>query len=44
MLRKIFPRTLLFRSLLIIVVPIILIQVVIGAVFLIVFGIKPTEA
>ena len=33
MLRKIFPRTLLFRSLLIIVVPIILIQVVIGAVF-----------
>lgn len=33
MLKKIFPRTLLFRSLLIIVVPIILIQVVIGAVF-----------
>ena len=33
MLRKIFPRTLLFRSLLIIVVPIILIQIVIGAVF-----------
>ena len=33
MLRKIFPKTLLFRSLLIIVVPIILIQVVIGAVF-----------
>ena len=33
MLRKIFPRTLLFRSLLIIVVPIILIQVVIGTVF-----------
>lgn len=33
MLRKIFPRTLLLRSLLIIVVPIILIQVVIGAVF-----------
>lgn len=33
MLRKIFPRTLLFRSLLIVIAPIILIQIVIGGVF-----------
>ena len=33
MLRKIFPRTLLFRSLLIVIAPIILIQIVVGAVF-----------
>ncbi len=33
MLRKIFPRTLLFRSLLIVITPIILIQVVVGGVF-----------
>ena len=33
MLRKIFPRTLLFRSLLIIITPIILIQIVVGGVF-----------
>lgn len=33
MLRKIFPRTLLFRSLLIVIAPIILIQIVIGVVF-----------
>lgn len=33
MLRKIFPRTLLFRSLLIVIAPIILIQIVIGSVF-----------
>lgn len=33
MLRKIFPRTLLFRSLLIVIAPIILIQIVVGGVF-----------
>jgi len=33
MLRKIFPKTLLFRSLLIVVAPIILIQIVVGGVF-----------
>jgi two-component system osmolarity sensor histidine kinase EnvZ len=33
MLRKIFPRTLLFRSLLIVITPIILIQIVVGGVF-----------
>ena len=33
MLRKIFPKTLLFRSLLIVIAPIILIQIVIGGVF-----------
>ena len=33
MLKKIFPRTLLFRSLLIVIVPIILIQIVVGGVF-----------
>jgi two-component system osmolarity sensor histidine kinase EnvZ len=33
MLKKIFPRTLLFRSLLIIIAPIILIQIVVGGVF-----------
>ncbi len=33
MLRKIFPKTLLFRSLLIVIVPIILIQIVVGGVF-----------
>ena len=33
MLRKIFPRTLLFRSLLIVIAPILLIQIVIGGVF-----------
>ncbi|MEI6170822.1 MAG: HAMP domain-containing protein, partial [Pseudomonadota bacterium] len=33
MLRKIFPRTLLLRSLLIVVAPIILIQIVVGVVF-----------
>ena len=33
MLKKIFPRTLLFRSLLIVVAPIILIQIVVGGVF-----------
>ena len=33
MLKKIFPRTLLFRSLLIVIAPIILIQIVIGSVF-----------
>jgi two-component system osmolarity sensor histidine kinase EnvZ len=33
MLRKIFPRTLLFRSLLIVIIPIILIQIVVGGVF-----------
>jgi len=33
MLKKIFPRTLLFRSLLIVIAPIILIQIVVGGVF-----------
>ena len=33
MLRKIFPKTLLFRSLLIVIAPIILIQIVVGGVF-----------
>ena len=33
MLRKIFPRTLFFRSLLIVIAPIILIQIVVGGVF-----------
>ena len=33
MLKKIFPRTLLFRSLLIVITPIILIQIVVGGVF-----------
>jgi len=33
MLRKIFPRTLLFRSLLIVIAPIIFIQIVVGGVF-----------
>jgi two-component system osmolarity sensor histidine kinase EnvZ len=33
MLRKIFPKTLLFRSLLIVIAPIILIQIVVGVVF-----------
>ena len=33
MLRKIFPRTLLFRSLLIVITPIMLIQIVVGGVF-----------
>jgi two-component system, OmpR family, osmolarity sensor histidine kinase EnvZ len=33
MLRKTFPRTLLFRSLLIVIAPIILIQIVVGGVF-----------
>ena len=33
MLRKIFPKTLLFRSLLIVITPIILIQIVVGGVF-----------
>ena len=33
MLRKIFPRTLLLRSLLIVIAPIILIQIVVGVVF-----------
>ncbi|MSP06890.1 MAG: two-component sensor histidine kinase [Candidatus Fonsibacter sp.] len=33
MLRKIFPKTLLFRSLLIVIAPIILIQVIVGGVF-----------
>jgi len=33
MLRKIFPRTLLFRSLLIVIAPIILIQIIVGGVF-----------
>ena len=33
MLRKIFPKTLLFRSLIIVIAPIILIQIVVGGVF-----------
>ena len=42
-LKKILPKQLFYRALLIVAIPIIIIQITISVVFLIVFGLKQTK-